>query len=330
VKATGAAHVKTDLPKKASGKGKAMEEPSAEAMTGWENFEQAYKEVYQFEYGEVLKSDYMAPGWPDSKRQALQRFEYAVANKEGFDPVAVLRSVTPAIWQNLSLTCLDDARPNPLYLLKIAPLLCARYRAELLKATKAKSHRAFKAFDGVRAMRARVKSAVKKAIKQQGNGWLKEQTEAEIAETAVQAEAAKKKAVQLAIEQHEKWEATNAEGLLSGDPMALPPYQESKPPPKAPPVIAAAPVEVTTVAEPAAEPSVPDIDYEAMGLKPPKTPEQREAELAAFAKAFKAHADAQRYAEEQARLKKKAEAEAAHAATTQTKLKKHILSKSAV
>lgn len=127
-----------------------------------------------------------------------------------------------------------------------------------------------------------------------------------------------KKAVQLAIEQHEQQEALMAEALANGDPLALPPYQHSEPPPKAPPVIAAAPVEV-----------VPEIDYEAMGLKPYKTPEQQEAEYAAFAKAFKAKADAQRYAEEQARLKKKAEAEAAHAAVTKTKLKKHIFKSAA-
>jgi hypothetical protein len=273
-KATGAAHVQNNLPKNASGKGKAkaMEEPSAEVMRAWGDFEEAYRTDYVagclIEYEENV-SDYMVPGWPDSKRQALQRYEYAVTNHERLDPAAVLRALTPARWQAVQLDYDDIARANPLYLLKIYPLLCARYRAQLLKATKSNSHRAF---NGVRAMRARVMSAVKKAVKQQqGNGWFKEQTGAEKAETAAQAGAAKKKAVQLAIEQYEKYEAMNAEGLANGDPMAVPEYGgvEAK---KAQP-----PVEVV----PAAEPPAPDTADDYSPYQPLPTPEQEAALIAA-------------------------------------------------
>ncbi|QIN63126.1 hypothetical protein SBC1_31500 [Caballeronia sp. SBC1] len=97
--------------------------------------------------------------------------------------------------------------------------------------------------------------------------------------------------------------------------------EQSAPPEEAsdPPTPDALPVEdVPPPAEPAesaaVEPPAPDIDYEAMGLKPPKTPEEQEAEYAEVAKQFKAKADAQRYAEEQA-----------HAAKTAKALKKHIL-----
>jgi hypothetical protein len=157
--------LEADLLVKLTSPSKSMEEPSVAAVAEWARFEQDFIEAHGTPHGKPC----IVPGWPKAKRQAIQRFEFEMTCKgDGGLSLAVLRWLTPAIWQKVALNdVLENPIANPLYLKSHTGALLAAYLAPFVAEVKASSYRAFEKVNhgGVKGMRYKVQSAIKKATK---------------------------------------------------------------------------------------------------------------------------------------------------------------------